>query len=157
MFKRRQKRLFKHYNKIISESTTSTCRLVFKSIIGLILLLILFFGSFFINGGTGLLRTDFYRSIKLQVPFNYGTSLVNITILAINGGDISNSYRDYSYQQFTIDLRCSPDTDGSLYNFVNGTHTIYSLFGFIFLILICVLYIITTFKLDLPTLLQKRK
>lgn len=65
MFKRRKHRLFKHYNKIISESTTTPCRLLFKSCCGLIILWLVFFGIFFLNGGVGLLRTNFYRKITL--------------------------------------------------------------------------------------------
>jgi len=89
MFKRRKKRLFKHYNKIISESTTTPCRLIIKTLFGLALLWILFFGTFFINAGLGVLRSNFYKKITLEVPFNYGTSLYNMTILSTNGALIS--------------------------------------------------------------------
>ena len=65
MFKRRKKRLFKHYNKIISESTTTPCRLCIKTLFGLVILWLLFFGIFFQNGGVGLLRTNFFRKITL--------------------------------------------------------------------------------------------
>ena len=65
MFKHRKVRLFKHYNKIISQSTTSSCRLFIKSLFGLLILWLVFFGIFFMNGGIGLLRTNFYRKITL--------------------------------------------------------------------------------------------
>jgi hypothetical protein len=107
MFKRRKQRLFKHYNKIIAESTTTPCRLIFKTCYGLVLLWILFFGIFFLNGGIGILRTNFYRKITLEVPYNYGTSLYNMTILSTNGALISSDYSDYSYEQFKVDLRCA--------------------------------------------------
>ncbi len=86
MFKRRKKRLFKHYNKIIAESTTTPCRLLVKTCFGLIVLWLLFFGIFFLNGGVGVLRTNFYRKITLEVPYNYGTSLYNLSILTTDGG-----------------------------------------------------------------------
>jgi hypothetical protein len=107
MFKRRKQRLFKHYNKIISESTTSPCRLLIKSCCGLIILWVVFFGIFFLNAGIGMLRTNFYRKITLEVPYNYGTSLYNMTILSTNGALISTKYSEYSYEQFTTDLRCA--------------------------------------------------
>jgi hypothetical protein len=86
MFKRRKKRLFKHYNKIIAESTTTPCRLLVKTCFGLIILWLVFFGIFFLNGGIGVLRTNFYRMITLEVPYNYGTSLYNLSILTTDGG-----------------------------------------------------------------------
>ncbi len=90
MFKHRKKRLFKHYNKIISQSTTSPCRLIIKSLFGLAILWFVFFAIFFVNGGVGLLRTNFYRKITLQVPYNYGTALKNMTILSTNGALIAS-------------------------------------------------------------------
>jgi len=68
-----------------------------KACCGLIILWIVFFGIFFLNGGIGLLRTNFYRKITLEVPYNYGTTLYNMTILSTNGGLISSTYADYSY------------------------------------------------------------
>lgn len=162
MFKHRKKRLFKHYNKIISQSTTTPCRLLIKTIWGLVILWTLFFGIFFVNGGIGLLRTNFYRKITLEVPYNYGTSLYNMTILSTNGAVIKDKYDHYSYEQFTSDLRCaenqySKEAKGQLWDFANGSQTAYCLFGFIWAILISILYVIQTYKLDLSSILLKRK
>lgn len=63
--------------------------MIFKACIGLLILWIVFFGIFFLNGGMGLLRTNFYRKITLEVPYNYGTTLYNMTILSTNGALIS--------------------------------------------------------------------
>lgn len=107
MFKRRKHRLFKHYNKIISQSTTTPCRLLIKTFFGILVLWSLFFGIFFQNAGIGLLRTNFYRKITLEVATNFGTALTNMTILSTNGALIQSDYNDYSYEQFTSDLRCA--------------------------------------------------
>lgn len=66
-------------------SSTSNCRVTLKIILGLIILWVIFFELFFQNGGVGLLRTNYYRKITLPVPYNYATSLYNLTILSING------------------------------------------------------------------------
>ena len=71
------------------------------------MLWVAFFGLFFVNGGIGLLRTNYYRKITLEVPYNYATSLYNLTILSMNGTKFENEYKDYSYEQFTIDLNCT--------------------------------------------------
>jgi hypothetical protein len=65
IFKNRKKRWFKNYNKIIANSSTSSCRVVMKIIAGLVILWVVFFGMFFINGGVGMLRTNYYRKIPL--------------------------------------------------------------------------------------------
>lgn len=85
IFKSRKTKWCKNYNKIICRSSTNTCRLYMKILLGLVLLWALFFGIFFVNGGVGLLRTNFYRKITLEVPRNYATSLYNMTILSNNG------------------------------------------------------------------------
>ena len=68
-----------------------------KIIFGLVTLWVVFFGLFFINGGIGLLRTNYYRQITLEVPYNYATSLYNLTILSTNGSKFENEYKDYSF------------------------------------------------------------
>ena len=85
MFKNRKKPLFKDYNKIIAQSSTSGCRICLKAIIGIITFFIAFFGIFLINGGYGLIRSYYFNPITLQVPFNYGTRLIDMTILTTNG------------------------------------------------------------------------
>jgi hypothetical protein len=107
IFKSRKKKWCKNYNKIIAASSTSNCRVAIKIIFGLVVLWVAFFGLFFVNGGIGLLRTNYYRKITLEVPYNYATSLYNLTILSMNGTKFENEYKDYSYEQFTIDLNCT--------------------------------------------------
>jgi len=85
MFKNRKIPIFKHYNKIIAMSATTTFRICLKTIIGLLLMMSLFFGLFISNGGYGLIRARYFNPITLQVPFNYGTSLIDMTILTTNG------------------------------------------------------------------------
>lgn len=85
MFKNRKKPIFKDYNKIIAQSSTTGCRILIKTIIGLVALLVVFFGDFIINGGYGVIRSYYFNPITLQVPFNYGTSLIQMTILTTNG------------------------------------------------------------------------
>jgi len=85
MFKNRKVPIFKDYNKIIALSGTTTFRIYLKTFIGLLLLLGLFFGLFVSNGGYGLIRARYFNPITLQVPFNYGTSLIDMTILTTNG------------------------------------------------------------------------
>ena len=85
IFKSRKKKWCKDYNKVICKSSTNSCRLTCKIFLGLVLLWVLFFGIFFVNGGIGLLRTNYYRQISLYVPYNYATSLYNLTILSANG------------------------------------------------------------------------
>ncbi len=65
IFKNRKKKWFKHYNKIIAGSSTSNCRVITKIILGLVVLWVVFFGGFFVNGGVGMLRTNYYRKITL--------------------------------------------------------------------------------------------
>jgi hypothetical protein len=65
MFKNKKKKLFKDYNKIISQSSTSSLRIIMKTFFGLLILWILFFGIFFINAGAGLLKTNYFRKITL--------------------------------------------------------------------------------------------
>lgn len=88
-------------------SATAPCRKIFKIIVGLLIFWILSFGLFIINGGIGLLRTNYYRPITLNVPYNYGTELYELTILSTDGKNIEDQYYEYSYEQFTIDLNCS--------------------------------------------------
>lgn len=88
MFKNRKKPIFKDYNKIIAESSTSNCRIMTKAIIGTFAFLIIFFGNFLINGGYGVIRSYYFNPITLQVPYNYGTSLIDMTILTTNGEQI---------------------------------------------------------------------
>ena len=61
-----------------------------------------------------------------------------------------------------LDLKCmentySPDAEGEVHDFINVTQSILCLFGFIYAILFCIAYAIFTHKLDLPTVLVKRK
>ena len=88
MFKNRKKPIFKDYNKIIAESSTSNCRIMTKAIIGTFVFLIVFFGNFLVNGGYGVIRSYYFNAITLQVPYNYGTSLIDMTILTTNGEQI---------------------------------------------------------------------
>jgi hypothetical protein len=88
MFKNRKKPLFKDYNKIIAQSSTTPCRICLKTFIGVIVFVIVFFGIFLINGGYGIIRASYYNPITLQVPFNYGTSLKDMTILTTDGANI---------------------------------------------------------------------
>ena len=96
------------------------------------------------------------------MPYNYGTTLYNMTILSTNGALISEKYTDFSYEQFMLDLRCvenqySSDSKNEVWNFINGSQSVYCLFGFIWAIVLSVMYIIQVYKLDLPTILYKRK
>jgi hypothetical protein len=97
MFKNRKKPLFKDYNKIIAQSSTSICRIMLKTIIGLCAFIFIYFGTFIINGGQGLLRSYYFNPITLQVPYNYGTQLKYMTILTTDGQEILDSYSEYSY------------------------------------------------------------
>ena len=85
IFKSRKKKWCKNYNKTICRSSTNTCRLILKILLGLIILWFVFLGLLFVNGGLGLLRTNYYRTITLEVPYNYATSLYNMTILSKDG------------------------------------------------------------------------
>lgn len=85
MFKNRKVPIFKDYNKIIALSSTTSFRICVKISIGLLLMIFLFFGLFISNGGYGLIRARYFNPITLQVPFNYGTSLVDMTILTTDG------------------------------------------------------------------------
>jgi hypothetical protein len=123
--------------------------------------LIVFFGTFIINGGYGLIRSYYFNPITLQVPNNYGTSQIDMTILTTNGANIENLYSEYSYEQFTKTLRCAtdsytPNASAHISDFINSTHTVYCLFGFIYVILFIILYTLYQIKLDLPTLLNER-
>jgi hypothetical protein len=71
-------------------SSTSSCRLISQILIGLVVLWVVFFGLFFVNGGMGMLRTNYYRPITIKVPYNYATSLYNLTILSMNGTKFQN-------------------------------------------------------------------
>ena len=162
MFKNRKKPLFKDYNKIIAQSETSYCRVCLKSIIGVLTLIFAFFGLFLINGGYGLIRSYYFNPITLQVPFNYGTSLVDMTILTTDGANIQNSYSQYSYEQFTQVLRCytnqySSGSPGLVSDFINGSNTPFCLFGYVWVVFFIILYILYQFRLDLPTVLWNRK
>lgn len=97
MFKNRKVPLFKDYNKIIALSGTTGFRICVKTSVGLIIMLILFFGLFIANGGYGLIRAQYFNPITLQVPFNYGTSLIDMTILTTEGAKIESAYSQYSY------------------------------------------------------------
>jgi Fe2+ transport system protein B len=88
MFKNRKKPIFKDYNKIIAQSSTTPCRILTKNIIGLCAFLFVFFGTFIINGGAGVIRSYYFNPITLQVPYNYGTSLIYMTILTTDGQQI---------------------------------------------------------------------
>lgn len=121
-----------------------------------------FFGLFFVNGGIGMLKTNHYRKIPLDVPKNYGTTLYTITILSTNGTNIESTYSKTSYEEFVGDLKCienvrSSDAQGEVYDFVNNTQAVLCLFGFIYALLICIMYAVFTHKLDLPTVIVKRK
>ena len=97
MFKNRKKPTFKDYNKIIAQSSTTNCRICIKALFGVILFFIVFFGIFLVNGGYGLIRSYYFNPITLQVAFNFGTSLTDMTILTANGAYIQDNYSDYSY------------------------------------------------------------
>ena len=97
MFKNRKIPTFKDYNKIIALSSTTSCRICVKIIIGLLLMIFLFFGSFISNGGYGMIRARYFNPITLQVPYNYGTSLIDMTILTTDGAKIDSTYSQYSY------------------------------------------------------------
>ena len=97
MFKNRKKPTFKDYNKIIAQSSTTSCRVCLKSIIGVTIFFIVFFGIFLINGGYGLIRSYYFNPITLQVAYNYGTSLIDMTILTTDGANIQDNYSTYSY------------------------------------------------------------
>lgn len=92
MFKNRKKPIFKDYNKIIAQSSTSNCRICLKALIGALTFIIAFFGTFLINGGYGIIRSYYFNPITLQVPANYGTTLTQMTILTTNGADILAKY-----------------------------------------------------------------
>jgi len=50
------------------------------------------------------------------------------------------------------------DAQGFVYDYINGAgHSVQCLFGFIYAILFCIVYAITRHKLDLATILLKRK
>jgi hypothetical protein len=162
MFKNRKKPLFKDYNKIIAQSSTSSCRICIKAFVGVFTFFIVFFGNFLINGGYGIIRSNYFNPITLQVPFNYGTSLINMTILTVDGAKIQDNYAEYSYEQFTKVLRCATNTykagaPGLVSDFINGTNTVFCLFGYFWVILFIILYILYQIKLDLPTVLWERK
>jgi hypothetical protein len=162
MFKNRKIPIFKDYNKIIAQSSTTYCRIFTKIFIGLFIFLFAFFGSFIINGGYGIIRSYYFNPITLQVPYNYGTSLVQMTILTTNGEVIQNNYSQYSYEQFTQVLRCAtdqytPTAPSTISSFINSSHTVYCLFGFIYIIFFIITYIMYQLKLDLPTVLYIRK
>lgn len=97
MFKNRKVPIFKDYNKIIAQSSTTHCRIFTKTLIGIGIFLFLFFGTFIVNGGYGVIRSYYFNPITLQVPYNYGTSLIQMTILTTNGQQIEDSYSQYSY------------------------------------------------------------
>jgi hypothetical protein len=97
MFKNRKIPVFKDYNKIIAQSGTTNFRICLKISVGLLLLIFLFFGIFITNGGYGLIRARYFKPITLQVPFNYGTSLIDMTILTTDGAKIESEYSQYSY------------------------------------------------------------
>ena len=107
MFKNRKKPIFKHYNKIIIESSTNNCRICCKLLFSIIVYVILFFGIFVINGGYGVIRSNFFNPVTLMVPYNYGTALREMTILTTDGQYILDNYVGYSYEQYTVDLRCA--------------------------------------------------
>lgn len=162
MFRNRKKPLFKDYNKIIAQSSTSSCRVCLKIILGIIIIFIVFFGRFLINGGYGLIRSYYFNPITLQVPFNYGTSLVDMTILTTDGANIQNNYSQYSYEQFTQVLRCATNryttnSPGLVADFINGSNTGFCLFGYAWVIAFLVLYALQQMRLDLPTVLWERK
>lgn len=92
MFKNRKKPVFKDYNKILAQSSTSQCRICLRAFLGILTLLIVFFGIFLVNGGYGIIRSYYFNPITLQVPYNYGTSLIDMTILTTDGANIMNNY-----------------------------------------------------------------
>ena len=92
MFKNRKKPTFKDYNKIIAQSSTSSCRMSIKAFVGVLTFFIVFFGNFLIHGGYGIIRSNYFNPITLQVPYNYGTSLTNMTILTVDGANILDRY-----------------------------------------------------------------
>jgi hypothetical protein len=162
MFKNRKKPIFKDYNKIIAESSTSSCRICLKAFVGLATFFIVFFGSFLINGGYGLIRSYYFNPITLQVPYNYGTSLIDMTILTTDGATIMSLYSEFSYEQFTKALLCATNqytstASGLISDFINSSHTMYCFFGFIWIICFMILYVMWEVKLDLPTVLWDRK
>jgi hypothetical protein len=162
MFKNRKKPLFKDYNKILAQSSTSPCRICIKILLGIIVIFFLFFGRFLINGGYALIRSYYFNPITLRVPYNYGTSLVDMTILTTNGAYIQENYSQYSYEQFTQALRCvtnsyTSNAPGKVDDFVNGSNTAFCLFGYAWVIAFLVLYALQQTRLDLPSVLWERK
>lgn len=109
-----------------------------------------------------MLRTNYYRKITLQVPYNYATSLYDLTILTTNGTKFDKEYKDFSYEKMTIDLNCTQNNHssiatGEVNDYINYTHSVQCLFGFIYAILISICYGIIQVKLDLPRVLVERK
>ena len=51
----------------------------------------------------------------------------------------------------------SPTAVSDLYDFANNTQSVFCLFGFLWAILVSILHVIQVHKLDLPTILLKRK
>jgi hypothetical protein len=93
---------------MLSSSSTTQWRISVKIILGLVLLWTVFFGKFIINGGMGMLKTNYYRKVTLEVPDKFDTILKNITILTTNGTLFGNSYNYYySYKQILFNLNCS--------------------------------------------------
>ena len=162
MFKNRKKPIFKDYNKIIAMSSTSACRIYLKAFIGILVFFTVFFGRFLINGGYGIIRSNYFKPITMQVAYNYGTSLKNMTILTTDGANIQSLYSLYSYEQFTKNLRCATNqytstASGDVNSFINGTNTAFCLFGYCYLVIFLILYYNVTKKLDLPVILHERK
>lgn len=96
------------------------------------------------------------------MPYNYGTSLIDMTILTTDGANILAQYSEYSYEQFTQVLRCATnaytvDSPGLVSEFINGTNTVFCFFGYIWVILFVGLYVAYQVKLDLPRVLLDRK
>jgi hypothetical protein len=162
MFRNRKKPVFKDYNKIIAQSGTSSFRTCCKSLVGIFVLTFAFFGLFLINGGYGLIRSYNFNPITLRVPFNYGTKLVDMTILTTDGANIEANYKQYSYEQFTQVLRCttnrySSGSPGLVSDFINGSNTGFCLFGYLWVVFFMILYYLYETKMDLPTILWERK
>lgn len=143
-------------------SSTNGCRVWTKTFLGLILLWTVFFGVFFVNGGIGMLRTNYYRKITLEVPYNYATTSYNITILSTNGSAFQNEYKDYSFEQLTYDLHCTENTrsgtaTGEVHDYINYSHSVWCFFGFVFILLFSISYAIVQIKMDLPKILFERR
>jgi hypothetical protein len=132
-----------------------------KIVLGLVILWSVFFGQFIVNGGMCVFKSQYFRAVTLEVPYNSATALRNITILTTNATAFTDTYRDYSYEQIVLDLNCSqnrysPAAQAPLDIYINNNRPTQCFFGFLYLILFSACYIVVEAKFDLPTLMTKK-